>query len=128
MTYSSTQNGTQGLNWIEIGPSCRTRSMGSNIMVQKPWSRGHSLYVKVRVSMRNASPRHHRTTANGMVSWILWRHLVAYTHEFFHQSCAEKSGFHRTYEYFSTMQDSISDVPESIPNILLCALVSEGDV
>ena len=47
-----------------------------------------------------------------MVSRCCWgqrRHLVASTRSwFFHQSCAEESGFRRTNESVSTMRNSIS--------------------
>ena len=39
---------------------------------------------------------------------------------------AEESSFNRTNEYISTMQDSICGAPDTMPNVLLCVLVSDG--
>ena len=58
--------------------------------------------------------------------WRHWWYLVASTHGFSHQS--EESCFHPTNESLFTMQDSIYGVPDTMPNMPLCMLVSEGDV
>ena len=55
---------------------------------------------------------------SGMVSLVLLAFGCVYK-RVFHQSCSEESALH---------QYASCGVPDTMPNVLLCMLVSEGDV